>query len=45
MVGSDLHCVKLAVPRVFYVNQRTAKEDPSEGAPPPLWRKVQKINK
>ena len=39
MVGSDLHCIKLAVPRIFYVNQRTAKE---EGGSNALWRKVQK---
>ena len=39
MVGSDLHCIKLAVPRIFYVNQRTAKEESAGAA---LWRKVQK---
>ena len=39
MVGSDLHCIKLSVPRIFYVNQRTAKEESAGAA---LWRKVQK---
>ncbi len=39
LVGSDLHCVKLVVPRTFYVNQRTAKTESSTTA---LWRKVQK---
>ena len=38
LVGQDLHQIKLVVPRVFYVNQRTAK-DAERGA---LWRKVQK---
>ena len=41
LVGADLHCIKLVVPRIFYVNQKTAKdnEDQSEDR---LWRKVQK---
>ena len=39
MVGSDLHQIKLTVPRVFYVNQRTPKGEAPEKA---LWRKVQK---
>ena len=36
-----MHCIKLVVPRIFYVNQKTAKdnEDQSEDR---LWRKVQK---
>lgn len=31
VIGSDLHCIKLHVPRVFYVNQRVpkAEEGPS----------------
>jgi len=35
VIGSDLHCIKLSIPRVFYVNQRVAK--PEEGA---VYRKV-----
>ena len=30
LIGSDLHSVKLSVPRIFYVNQKTPKE--GEGA-------------
>ena len=26
LIGSDLHAVKLVVPRIFYVNQKIAKE-------------------
>ena len=40
LVGSDLHQIKLVVPRVFYVNQRTAKD--SVGSGDALWRKVTK---
>ncbi|XP_041470272.1 DNA polymerase epsilon catalytic subunit A-like isoform X2 [Lytechinus variegatus] len=36
LIGSDLHHIKLMVPRIFYVNQRTPKEA-TEGA---MWRKV-----
>ena len=32
LVGSDLHQIKLVVPRVFYVNQRTAKETAQSGS-------------
>merc|ERR1719391_757980 len=39
LVGSDLHCVKMIVPRTFYVNQRTPKETTEGG----LWRKVTKL--
>ena len=39
LVGSDLHQIKLVVPRVFYVNQRSAKETATSDA---LWRKVAK---
>lgn len=35
VISSDLHCIKLSVPRVFYVNQRVAKAE--EG---PSYRKV-----
>ncbi|KAK7499885.1 hypothetical protein BaRGS_00008976, partial [Batillaria attramentaria] len=38
LIGSDLHAMKLQVPRIFYVNQKTPKE--GDGA---MWRKVQKI--
>ncbi|XP_022098482.1 DNA polymerase epsilon catalytic subunit A-like [Acanthaster planci] len=36
LIGSDLHCIKLLVPRIFYVNQRHPKET-NEG---PMWKKV-----
>ena len=26
LIGSDLHAVKVQVPRIFYVNQKTPKE-------------------
>ena len=39
MVGSDLHQLKLTVPRVFYVNSRSTKELRGEGT---AWRKVNK---
>ena len=26
LIGNDLHCIKLLVPRIFYVNQRQPKE-------------------
>lgn len=35
IIGSDLHCIKLNISRVFYVNQRVAKAE--EG---PSYRKV-----
>nr|XP_033811806.1 DNA polymerase epsilon catalytic subunit A [Geotrypetes seraphini] len=38
VIGSDLHCMKLSIPRVFYVNQRIIK--PEEGA---VYRKVNRI--
>ncbi|XP_060641327.2 DNA polymerase epsilon catalytic subunit A [Anolis sagrei] len=38
VIGNDLHCLKLNVPRVFYVNQRVPK--PEEG---PVYRKVNRI--
>ena len=38
LVGQDLHCIKLVVPRTFYVNQKTAKD----GQTGNFWRKVQK---
>ncbi|XP_076438241.1 DNA polymerase epsilon catalytic subunit A-like [Babylonia areolata] len=38
LIGSDLHAMKLQVPRVFYVNQKTPKD--GEGT---MWRKVQKL--
>ena len=39
MVGSDLHQIKIVVPRVFYVNQRNPKDAGEVGG---LWRKVTK---
>ncbi|XP_058137158.1 DNA polymerase epsilon catalytic subunit A [Dasypus novemcinctus] len=38
VIGSDLHCIKLSIPRVFYVNQRVAKAE--EG---PSYRKVNRV--
>jgi DNA polymerase epsilon subunit 1 len=38
VIGSDLHCIKLSIPRVFYVNQRVAKVE--EG---PSYRKVGRL--
>ena len=38
LVGPDLHCIKLVVPRTFYVNQKT----PKDGQTGNFWRKVQK---
>lgn len=31
LIGSDLHSIKLIVPRMFYVNQRTPKEGQGAG--------------
>lgn len=39
LVGNDLHLIKLTVPRIFYVNQRTPKE---EGSSDGVWRKANK---
>jgi DNA polymerase epsilon subunit 1 len=41
LVGADLHCIKLTVPRIFYVNQKTPKEEENEGGDK-MWRKCQK---
>ncbi|KAI1232850.1 hypothetical protein IHE44_0006030 [Lamprotornis superbus] len=38
VIGSDLHCIKLSIPRVFYVNQRIPKAE--EGT---AYRKVNRI--
>jgi len=38
MLGSDLQCIRVNVPRIFYVNSKKVKE--GEGA---TWRKVNKI--
>jgi len=38
LVGSDLHCIKLVVKRIFYVNQKTAKDSPTGD----MYRKIQK---
>lgn len=39
MVGDELHKIKLSVPRIFYVNQRT----PAPNEPGSLWKKVHRI--
>lgn len=39
MVGEELHKVKLTVPRIFYVNQRS----PAPNEPGSLWKKVHRI--
>ncbi|XP_015221455.2 DNA polymerase epsilon catalytic subunit A [Lepisosteus oculatus] len=38
VIGSDLHCMKLNIPRVFYVNQRVPKQE--EG---PMYKKVNRM--
>ncbi|GCB67401.1 hypothetical protein scyTo_0010241, partial [Scyliorhinus torazame] len=38
VVGNDLHCIKLNIPRVFYVNQRIPKADDSA-----VYKKVNRI--
>ncbi|XP_078523382.1 DNA polymerase epsilon catalytic subunit A isoform X2 [Lissotriton helveticus] len=38
VIGSDLHCIKLSIPRVFYVNQRIPKSEEST-----VYRKVNRI--
>ncbi|KAJ7309581.1 hypothetical protein JRQ81_007633, partial [Phrynocephalus forsythii] len=38
VIGSDLHCLKLNVPRIFYVNQRVSKPEESTA-----YRKVNRI--
>lgn len=38
VIGSDLHCIKINIPRIFYVNQRVPKTE--EGA---VYRKVNRI--
>ncbi|XP_023169776.2 DNA polymerase epsilon catalytic subunit A [Drosophila hydei] len=39
LIGEELHRIKLTVPRIFYVNQRSAAP-PEEGQ---LWRKVNRV--
>ncbi|XP_054717403.1 DNA polymerase epsilon catalytic subunit A-like [Uloborus diversus] len=38
LVDNDLHCIKLNIPRIFYVNQHIPKTGESN-----LWRKVSRI--
>ncbi|KAK2153411.1 hypothetical protein LSH36_298g04118 [Paralvinella palmiformis] len=38
LIGSDLHAIKLNVPRIFYVNQKTPKD--GEGT---MWKKVNRL--
>ncbi|XP_018009711.1 DNA polymerase epsilon catalytic subunit A isoform X2 [Hyalella azteca] len=40
LVGHELHCLKLTVPRIFYVNQRTPKTDNDGNGV--VWRKISK---
>jgi hypothetical protein len=42
LVGSDLHCIKLTVPRIFYVNQKSPKEEEGAEEGDRMWRKCQK---
>lgn len=42
LVGSDLHQLRLVVPRIFYVNQRTPKQNDEASNSSFVWRKVQK---
>lgn len=39
MVGEELHKIKLSVPRIFYVNQRS----PAPTEPGSLWKKVHRV--
>ncbi|XP_075685545.1 DNA polymerase epsilon catalytic subunit A [Rhinoderma darwinii] len=38
VIGSDLHCIKLNIPRLFYVNQRVAKTEEAV-----VYKKVNRI--
>ncbi|XP_061624174.1 DNA polymerase epsilon catalytic subunit A isoform X2 [Phyllopteryx taeniolatus] len=38
VIGNDLHCMKLNIPRIFYVNQKVPKQD--EG---PTYKKVNRV--
>lgn len=38
LVENELHCIKLSIPRIFYVNQHVPKQGEST-----LWRKVTRI--
>lgn len=40
MVGEELHKIKLIVPRIFYVNQRTPIPVEEDGS---LWKKVHRV--
>ncbi|KAK8403806.1 hypothetical protein O3P69_000115 [Scylla paramamosain] len=40
LVGSDLHLIKLIIPRVFYINLRSPKEESENDSG--TWRKVNK---
>jgi DNA polymerase epsilon subunit 1 len=42
LVGADLHCIKLTVPRIFYVNQKSPKEEEGAEEGDRMWRKCQK---
>lgn len=40
IVGKDLHQIKIKVPRIFYVNQRSLKNENVKNV---VWKKVNKI--
>jgi len=42
LVGQELHNIRLVVPRIFYVNQRFARPEPSEDEAA-LWKKCSRI--
>lgn len=44
MVGDELHKIKLEIPRIFYVNQRTLAPSPPEGdSSKTTWKKVHRV--
>uniref|UniRef100_A0A182JCC0 DNA polymerase epsilon catalytic subunit n=1 Tax=Anopheles atroparvus TaxID=41427 RepID=A0A182JCC0_ANOAO len=44
MVGEELHKVRLSVPRIFYVNQRTpAPPEEGDAAGKSMWKKVHRM--
>ncbi|KAK6638721.1 hypothetical protein RUM43_006988 [Polyplax serrata] len=40
IIGKDLHQIKVTVPRIFYVNQRTARNEDESNV---VWKKVNRI--
>lgn len=39
-MGNDLHLIKLNIPKIFYVNQRSPKEEKESDG---IWKKVNKL--